>query len=94
MELEKELKKEIYFVIFLWLSNIFIAQDETDLFPRDFIINLPAPDNYIGPNKVFGTSSETSEEEDDVLPIVIPIDDYKAFIPDGHKKDDLNSAAF
>ena len=69
-------------------ANIFIAQDETDLFPRDFIINLPAPDNYIGPNKVFGTSSETSEEEDDVLPIVIPIDDYKAFIPDGHKKDD------
>lgn len=69
-------------------ANIFIAQDETDLFPRDFIINLPAPDNYIGPNKVFGTYSETSEEEDDVLPIVIPIDDYKAFIPDGHKKDD------
>lgn len=33
-------------------ANIFIAQDETDLFPRDFIINLPAPDNYIGPNKV------------------------------------------
>lgn len=51
---------------------------------------MPAPDNYIGPNKVFGTSSETSEEEDDVLPIVIPIDDYKAFIPDGHKKDDKN----
>lgn len=47
---------------------------------------MPAPDNYIGPNKVFGTSSETSEEEDDVLPIVIPIDDYKAFIPDGHKR--------
>lgn len=68
-------------------ANIFIAQDETDLFPRDFIINLPAPTNYIGPEKVFGTSMDFNEEED-LLPIVIPIDDYKTFIPEGHKKDD------
>lgn len=69
-------------------ANIFIAQDKTDLFPRDFIINLPAPDNYIGPEKVFGTSSDVSEEDGDVLPIVVPIEDYKDFVPDGHKKAD------
>ncbi|MCS2592281.1 hypothetical protein NXX56_14920 [Bacteroides thetaiotaomicron] len=61
-------------------ANIFIAQDESDLFPRDFIINLPAPTNYIGPEKVFGTSMDV-EEEEDLLPIVVPISDYLTFIP-------------
>ena len=68
-------------------ANIFIAQDESDLFPRDFIINLPAPTNYIGPEKVFGTSMDV-EEEEDLLPIVVPISDYSTFIPEGHKKND------
>lgn len=68
-------------------ANIFIAQDETDLFPRDFIINLPAPSNYIGPEKVFGTTTDIDDNED-LLPIVIPVDDYEDFIPDNHKKDD------
>ena len=68
-------------------ANIFIAQDESDLFPRDFIINLPAPTNYIGPEKVFGTSMDV-EEEEDLLPIVVPISDYLTFIPEGHKKND------
>lgn len=66
-------------------ANIFIAQDESDLFPRDFIINLPAPTNYIGPEKVFGTSMDV-EEEEDLLPIVVPISDYQTFIPEGHKR--------
>lgn len=68
-------------------ANIFIAQDESDLFPRDFIINLPAPTNYIGPEKVFGTSMDV-EEEEDLLPIVVPISDYLTFIPEAHKKND------
>ncbi|PTX14726.1 Z1 domain-containing protein [Pontibacter mucosus] len=58
-----------------------------DLFPRDFIINIPAPSNYIGPSKVFGlpasSSSETSEEP---LPVVTQISDYHSFVPDKHKK--------
>ena len=29
-----------------------------DLFPRNFIINIPPPSNYIGPKKVFGILSE------------------------------------
>ena len=69
-------------------ANIFIPLDENDLFPRDFIINLPAPTNYIGPEKVFGTSIVPDDTNNDLLPIVSPIKDYDFFVPQGHKKDD------
>lgn len=68
-------------------ANIFIPLDKDNLFPKDFIINLPAPDNYIGPDKVFGTSANLDENED-LLPIVFPVTDSDAFVPSGHKKDD------
>lgn len=44
-------------------ANIFIYPDDgsrdgseygEDLYPRSFIVNLHAPSNYIGPEKVFG----------------------------------------
>ena len=41
-------------------ANVFMHHEAkhkiggSDLFPRSFIINLPAPSNYIGPEKVFG----------------------------------------
>ena len=69
-------------------ANIFIPQNEDDLFPRDFIINIPAPTNYIGPEKVFGTSIIPDDTNNDLLPIVCPIKDYDFFVPQGHKKDD------
>ena len=69
-------------------ANIFIPQNEDDLFPRDFIINIPAPTNYIGPEKVFGTSMVPDDMDNDLLPIVYPIKDYDFFVPQGHKKDD------
>lgn len=69
-------------------ANIFIPQDNNNLFPRDFIINLPTPQNYIGPEKVFGTSVTPDDSNDDLLPIVNTIKDYKDFIPQKHKKDD------
>lgn len=58
------------------------------MFPRDFIINLPAPSNYIGAEKIFGTSLEADDTNDDLLPIVRKIDDYLPFFPDKHKKND------
>lgn len=70
-------------------ANIFITQEEDDLFPRDFIINLPAPSNYIGPEKVFGF--ELVDDEDDsetVLPIVRRIDDFQSFLPEALKHKD------
>lgn len=69
-------------------ANIFIPLDEDNLFPRDFIINLPAPTNYIGPDKIFGTSIIPDDTNDDLLPIVRPINDFGTFVPDKHKMDD------
>lgn len=51
-----------------------------DLFPKDFIINIPAPTNYIGPAKVFGLSALTSAETDEEpLPVIRLVKDYEAF---------------
>lgn len=67
-----------------------------DLFPRDFIINIPAPSNYVGPAKVFGLpAAASSEQGEEALPIVINLDnadgtagDYADFVPNKHKKND------
>ena len=70
-------------------ANIFIPITEDDLFPRDFVINLPAPSNYVGPEKVFGFDMVADDEESDtVLPIVRRVDDFVAFVPNGHLRDD------
>lgn len=70
-------------------ANIFIPIEEDQLFPKDFIINLPAPSNYIGPDKVFGFRFVEDDVSNSVLPVVRRIDDYLTFIPDKHKKADL-----
>lgn len=70
-------------------ANIFIPINDDNLFPRDFIINIPAPTNYIGPQKIFGFEPYDSENPpDDTLPVVRPISDYEDFVPPRHKKDD------
>lgn len=71
-------------------ANIFISvQQNDDLFPRDFIINLPSPDNYIGPSRVFGLKPQDEDALDtDVLPIAHCIRDYNNFVPDRHMQDD------
>ena len=56
-----------------------------DLFPRNFIINIPPPSNYIGPEKIFGIVSEDtlyendSENDDLFTPFNLyePINDYQ-----------------
>jgi len=48
-------------------ANILIHEEKEtdkhgpDLFPRSFIVNLPAPRVYIGPSRVFGYNGDTSE---------------------------------
>jgi hypothetical protein len=70
-------------------ANIFIPLNDQNLFPRNFIKNIPAPTNYIGPEKIFGFSAlEEDEVSDDVLPIVNRVEDYSAFVPDRHKMED------
>jgi len=78
-------------------ANIFIyPEGETtthgeDLFPRDFIINLPPPPNYIGPSQIFGFSrnGDNDVESRSDLQIIRRIDDYRKFIPDDHGKDHM-----
>jgi len=70
-------------------ANIFIPLDDFNLFPKNFIKNISAPSNYIGPEKVFGFSLlEDDDASNNVLPIVSKINDYGDFVPDRHKKDD------
>lgn len=69
-------------------ANIFInpeSYDEDvyeDLFPRDFIVSLDAPNTYFGPDKVF-------LDDDSSARIVRPIWDCEDYLPFSHKKDDL-----
>ena len=70
-------------------ANIFIDPDQDhemyseDLFPKDFIVGLDAPNNYFGPKKIFidGLSEKdnptwvrTIDDNEDILPIKHPID--------------------
>lgn len=78
-------------------ANIFIYPDidkknpefGDDLFPRSFIINLPAPSNYIGPVQVFGLDTDPAIgfEASEGLPIIRSVSDQKEWMPDKHKKD-------
>lgn len=71
-------------------ANIFIPIEEDNLFPRDFIINLPAPSNYIGPDKVFGFRLvEDDEESELVLPIVRRVDDHHNFLDDSNTPNEV-----
>ncbi|SFK87472.1 Z1 domain-containing protein [Methylocapsa palsarum] len=70
-------------------ANIFIHdRGETqehgqDLFPAAFITSLAAPSNYVGPGRVFGSSSSMPED----LPLVRPLSDneFQPWMPPRHK---------
>ena len=72
-------------------ANIFIdRENEKDLFPRHFIVNLPTPAAYLSPEKVFGLDTEDEQP----LPIVNIVKDYKTFVPDKHKKDETETLEY
>lgn len=78
-------------------ANIFIdpeVEHETagqSLFPRSFILSLPAPSNYVGPSRVFGLQEDVTRNIEPLspLPMLRPIGDWETWIPDKHKKDYL-----
>ena len=47
-----------------------------DLFPRDFIVNIKAPSNYIGAAKIFGLENPITGESNEPLDIFRSISDY------------------
>ncbi|MBB5998108.1 Z1 domain-containing protein [Streptomonospora salina] len=73
-------------------ANIYIDPDTdhadfgADLFPDSFIRTLSPPSNYLGPERVFGLTSE-NEDEDDIppLPLVRSVEDAESWIPNKHK---------
>lgn len=71
-------------------ANIFINPEAYDdeareeLFPRDFIYCLNAPNTYFGPEKVFLDDEHSGK-------ILQPITDCENYLPFSHKKDELVS---
>ena len=68
-------------------ANIFIDPDENsfsdkeDLFPSDFMIKMPVPDNYLGQDYFFGQRTEEDLEsgmlDDAKFSPTVPINDYE-----------------
>jgi hypothetical protein len=79
-------------------ANIFIYPHDSDarkekygedLFPRSFIVNLKAPSNYLGAERLFGLHQDSRagiQEEKQPLPLVRCISDYSRIFPPKHKK--------
>ena len=65
-------------------ANVFIHDEgETgklgpDLFPRSFIVNLPAPSNYDGPVRLFGLDPTDDQAGVPALPLVRVVADHAA----------------
>ncbi len=61
-------------------ANIFIdPTDEEDLYPEDFIVNLPRPATYFGAETLFGRSPlDQGDEPDDGLDMIRVISDDEA----------------
>lgn len=65
-------------------ANIFIdpesvdAMEREDLFPRDFIVSLDAPSNYVSAARLFGGDGDLSGS-------LITVEDHEASLPEKHK---------
>jgi len=75
-------------------ANIFIDDQSNnekvgdDLFPRDFLFSIPAPSNYVGPERIFGLPKVDLNEEDNAqIPLLERVTDSSNWIPPTHKSD-------
>lgn len=65
-------------------ANIFIDPESTDewarddLFPRNFIVSLDAPTNYVGASRIFS-------EDGDLRQTLVSVDDHLKILPEKHK---------
>ena len=64
-------------------ANIYIheqgatAEESEDLFPRSFIMTMPAPSNYVGPVRIFGLDpNEDVTSAVEPLPVHRPVKDH------------------
>lgn len=75
-------------------ANLFADPDDAEnIFPRNFIVNIPPPDNYVGVSKVFGNDDDpdTGIGGTAGLPIVRNLNvidkDFELIVPPKHKID-------
>ena len=61
-----------------------------DLFPRDFIVNIPPPSNYIGAVQVFGFENEKTGESSEGLDIIRYVEDQEPWFPKKINKDNAD----
>lgn len=77
--------------IFVDSGNDSSSEYGWDLFPRSFVVSLKAPDNYLGPSRVFGHAGDESAQIPEVhpLPVHCEVPDLEAhaWLPAKHKKD-------
>jgi hypothetical protein len=74
-------------------ANVFIDPDVehkrlgNDLFPESFIHSLSAPSNYLGPERLFGLTARSEDDDDgiDPLPLVRHVEDASTWVPEKHK---------
>ncbi|NPD85367.1 Z1 domain-containing protein [Lentimicrobium sp. L6] len=52
-----------------------------DLFPRDFIVNIPPPSNYVGAVQVFGYENSDTGEDFEGLDIIRTAEDQEPYFP-------------
>ncbi len=73
-------------------ANIFIDKREKTkeesygLFPRDFIINLPAPSHYIGPSQIFDSEEEDLNNKNN---FINNMSDHEEWMPPAHRKNHI-----
>jgi hypothetical protein len=73
-------------------ANILIdAQEDGDLFPRDFIIALKAPGTYVGAERLFGRASVDMDGGESGLNIIRPIDISESISDDNDSVEDRMS---
>jgi hypothetical protein len=67
-------------------ANVLIdAKDDADLFPRDFIVSLKAPDSYVGPERLFGRAAVDDDGGSPGINLVRHIDVSEAIDTDDAK---------
>lgn len=61
-----------------------------DLFPRDFIVNIPPPSNYVGAAQVFGFENENTGEATEGLDIIRYVEDQEPWFPKKINRDNAD----
>jgi len=61
-----------------------------DLFPRDFIVNIPPPSNYIGAAQVFGFENEKTGEKYEGLDVIRQVEDRLPYFPARINKENVD----